>query len=53
MFLAVSWNAPVLLEFLLQNGSDVNSLDDSKQTALHIAVQLKAVECVKVRDAVS
>ena len=49
LFLAVQLNAPVIIEFLLQNGCEVNAIDDNLNSPLHLAVQLNDPESVKVR----
>ncbi len=48
LFTAIEWNAPMLLEYLLQNGGDVNSINQSDQSLLQVAVALNAMECLKV-----
>ena len=48
IFAAVKLNAAVLVEFLLQNGGQINCRDDAGSTPLHLAIQLQHVEVVKV-----
>ena len=48
LFAAVKMNGAVFVEFLLQNGCQINGRDDKSATPLHVAVQMQHVECVKV-----
>lgn len=46
---AVELDMPVAIEFLLQNGVDVDATTDvARNTPLHIATRLSHIDCVKI-----
>ena len=48
LHMAVGANSPAILSVLLENGADPDACDEEGNTAIHIAMQLGQVHCVKV-----
>ena len=48
LHMAVGANSPAILSVLLENGADADACDEEGNTAMHLAMQLGQVHCVKV-----
>ena len=48
LHMAVGANSPAILSVLLENGTDPDVCDEEGNTAMHVAMQLGQVHCVKV-----
>lgn len=45
---AASWRSPVMVEYLISKGSDINKKDNNGNTALHSAVQSDSIRSVEI-----
>lgn len=48
LHMAVGANSPAILSVLLEHGADADVCDEDGNTAMHVAMQLGQVHCVKV-----
>ena len=48
LHMAVGANSPAILSVLLEHGADADACDEEGNTAMHVAMQLGQVHCVKV-----
>ena len=48
LHMAVGANSPAILSVLLEHGADADVYDEEGNTAMHVAMQLGQVHCVKV-----
>ena len=48
LHMAVGANSPAILSVLLEHGADPDVCDEEGNTAMHVAMQLGQVHCVKV-----
>jgi len=46
--MAVGANSPTILSVLLEHGANADLADEEGNTAMHVAMQLGQVHCVKV-----